>query len=129
MLGNPNKICSYVVRVDSGAAPNPFWGCCTLAICTPNHQRADLHKGDWIVGTTPKDFGSKFLYLMELEEKPLSLDQYFVDPRFEQKKPQLKPEDDQRERVCGDNFYRLVNGSLEHTGAASPICSRLEARR
>jgi hypothetical protein len=32
------KLRSYIVRVDTGLAPNPFWGFCTLALCTPNHQ-------------------------------------------------------------------------------------------
>jgi Nucleotide modification associated domain 2 len=32
------KVYSYVVRCDTGFAPNPFWGYCTLAACTPNHM-------------------------------------------------------------------------------------------
>lgn len=40
---------SYTVRVDDGAAPNPFGGMCTLAICKPSIRRA-ASRGDWVVG-------------------------------------------------------------------------------
>ena len=41
---------SYVLRYDDGAAPNPFWGTCTLAICKPAIRRK-ANLGDWVVGT------------------------------------------------------------------------------
>ena len=41
---------SYVVRTDSGAAPNPFGGVCSLVICKPD-IREHAEVGDWIVGT------------------------------------------------------------------------------
>lgn len=31
---------SYCIPYDDGAAPNPFWGLCTLAICKPRIRRA-----------------------------------------------------------------------------------------
>lgn len=44
------RIYSYVLRYDDGAAPNPFWGACTLVICKPAIRRkADV--GDWVIGT------------------------------------------------------------------------------
>ena len=47
------KLYSYCLKHDRGAAPNPFWGVCTLVICKPVIRRtADV--GDWVVG-----FGSK----------------------------------------------------------------------
>jgi hypothetical protein len=44
---------SYCVRYDTGAAPNPYWGVCTLVICKPAIRRA-ARLGDWIVGLGPK---------------------------------------------------------------------------
>ena len=44
------KICLYTVKVDTGFAPNPFYGYCTLTACTPNHMNAKLDKGDYIAG-------------------------------------------------------------------------------
>ncbi len=44
------KYCFYRMRHDTGFAPNPYHGYCTLAACTPNHMRAKLEPGDIIVG-------------------------------------------------------------------------------
>lgn len=95
------KLCSYVVREDTGLAPNPFWGVCTLAVCTPNHQGTRLTPGNWIAGFLTKSRGHKFLYAMEVSEI-LDLDDYFTDERFAAKKPDLRGSWQQR---CGDNFY------------------------
>lgn len=43
------KLYTYCLRWDDGAAPNPFWGICTLAICKPAIRRT-ARKGDWVVG-------------------------------------------------------------------------------
>ena len=53
------KIYSYVLRIDDGAAPNPFGGLCTLTICKPVIRRT-AQIGDWIIGTGSKNvkFGS-----------------------------------------------------------------------
>ena len=95
------KLCSYIVREDTGLAPNPFWGACTLAVCTPNHQGSRLHVGDWIAGFLTKRRGYRFLYAMEISEI-LGLDEYYRDPRFSAKKPDLRGNWKAR---CGDNFY------------------------
>jgi len=95
------KLCTYVVREDSGLAPNPFWGFCTLAVCTPNHQGTRLAPGDWIAGVLSKARGHRLLYTMQVSEV-LDLDAYFRDQRFAEKKPDLRG--NWRER-CGDNFY------------------------
>jgi len=39
---------SYVVRYDSGFAPNPFGGYCTLATCKPEIRKT-AQLGDWLV--------------------------------------------------------------------------------
>jgi hypothetical protein len=95
------RLCTYIVTEDTGLAPNPFWGWCTLAVCTPNHQNDDLHEGDWIAGFLGAKRKHSFLYAMEIIEV-LRMDKYYIDPRFEKKKPNLRG--DWKER-CGDNFY------------------------
>lgn len=97
------RIYSYVVRTDRGLAPNPFWGFCTLAVCTPNHQGVLARQGDWIVGVTGASRGHKLLYAMQLTEDRLHFDAYFNDGRFQQKKPVMSGNWRQR---CGDNMYR-----------------------
>ena len=96
------RLCTYIVKKDSGLAPNPYWGWCTLAVCTPNHQPARLEEGDWIAGFLNKRRGRKFLYAMELCEDPLNMDDYFHRADFQVKKPDLSGDWMQR---CGDNFY------------------------
>jgi len=41
---------TYCIPYDDGAAPNPYWGICTLVICKPVIRRT-AEVGDWIVGT------------------------------------------------------------------------------
>ena len=99
----PRRLFTYIVRHDTGLAPNPYWGACTLAVCTPNHQGSRITPGDWIAGFLPKDRAHRFLYAMEVDEI-LSLDEYFRDPRYSAKKPNLRGSWKER---CGDNFYSL----------------------
>jgi hypothetical protein len=87
------RIFSYILAADDGAAPNPFWGYCTLAICKPVIRRV-AQKDDWVVGIGPagKPIHGKLIYAMKVE-KPLPLDQYFRDPRFRKKKPAMASRD------------------------------------
>ena len=95
------RLCTYIVQEDTGLAPNPYWGYCTLAVCTPNHQGTRLKTGDYIMGFLNKARGYRLVYSMEISEI-LNLDDYYRDARFEQKKPNLRG--DWKDR-CGDNFY------------------------
>lgn len=97
------KLCTYVIMKDTGLAPNPYFGWCTLAVCTPNHQGARLSSGDWIAGFLSKKRDNRLLYLMRVDER-LHLNDYFRDPRFAAKKPDLRGDWKAR---CGDNFYSL----------------------
>ncbi len=95
---------SYVVRYDSGFAPNPFYGFCTLATCKPK-IRATAQVGDWIVGSGSGDRSvqrSGFLvYAMRVTET-LTFDEYALDARFFKKIPYRRGS---RKQSCGDNIY------------------------
>jgi hypothetical protein len=59
---------SYCLRYDTGAAPNPFWGVCTLVICKPAIRRT-AKEGDWVVGLGPGasplgDISDRVVYAM-----------------------------------------------------------------
>jgi len=96
------KLYSYVVRHDTGFAPNPFWGYCTLATCKPG-IRQSAQAGDWVVGTgSVRTVGSGMLvYAIQVAEV-LPLECYFSDSRFEAKKPIVGGTPRQ---CCGDNMY------------------------
>lgn len=92
---------SYVVKHDTGFAPNPFHGYCTLACCKPVIRRT-AQKGDWVVGLTPKEYGNRIVYLMRVDEEPISYAEYWHDKRFKAKRPRYN---DGIVSKCGDNIY------------------------
>jgi len=100
---------SYVVAYDSGFAPNPFFGFCTLATCKPK-IRNTAKIGDWVLGSGSADKnkkqGGRLVYAMRVSEV-LTFDQYFEDIRFQSKKPLLNGS---RKQARGDNVYQRVNG-------------------
>lgn len=100
----PIALHSYVVRYDSGFAPNPFYGYCTLATCKPR-IRAGAKVGDWIVGSGSKSAAAsqegRLVYAMRVNEA-LTWDQYSADPRFRSKQPFRRGS---RKQTCGDNIY------------------------
>lgn len=110
------KYLFYRMTHDSGFAPNPFWGYLTLAACTPNHLKADLRVGDFIIGIESIGLAKErkranlnphieqsLIYIAKVDEV-LTLDQYFRDSRFEKKK--FKKSRDYKERR-GDNVYYI----------------------
>jgi hypothetical protein len=104
------RIHSYVVRYDSGFAPNPFYGYCTLATCKPS-IRKNASIGDWVVGSGSNDQsirrGGHLVYAMRVTEA-VTFDEYSRNQRFESKKPYRNGS---RKQSCGDNVYfRAANG-------------------
>jgi hypothetical protein len=97
------RIFAYVLRVDSGFAPNPFHGWCTLACCKPAIRRK-ARPGDWILGITPRSQGNRIAYAMRVAES-LSFAQYWSDPRFQAKRPRRRTGASVVEK-CGDNCYQ-----------------------
>ncbi len=98
------RLHSYVVRYDSGFAPNPFYGYCTLATCKPD-IRDSAKPGDWVVGSgsaaRPVRRGGYLVHAMRVTEI-LSFQEYDADPRFAPKKPYRSGS---RKQSCGDNIY------------------------
>ncbi|HTU10160.1 MAG TPA: hypothetical protein VMG08_04605 [Allosphingosinicella sp.] len=98
------KLFSYVVRYDSGFAPNPFYGFCTLATCKPD-IRAAAQEGDWVVGTGSADQrinrGARLVHAMRVAETP-DRRTFWADDRFFRKRPMRRGS---RKQSCGDNIY------------------------
>jgi len=101
------KIYSYVIVTDSGFAPNPYWGYCTLATCKPIIRQC-AQAGDWVIATGSKSGvgNGKLVYAMRVGEV-LLLERYYADPMFDIKKP-IAGDEFQR---CGDNIYFRRNGA------------------
>lgn len=98
------KLHSYIVRYDSGFAPNPFYQYCTLATCKPRIRMA-VEINDWVVGSGSNDRavrrGGYLVYAMRVTEI-LDFRAYNKDPRFQSKKPYRRGS---RKQSCGDNIY------------------------
>ncbi|HEY5747229.1 MAG TPA: hypothetical protein VIU12_14200 [Chryseolinea sp.] len=111
------KLYSYCIPIDDGAAPNPYWGVCTLTICKPVIRRV-AEKGDWIIGVGSKNvggknFSDKLVYAMKVTDK-MSLRKYdkYCKSILPNKIPDINNED-YRRRV-GDCIYDYTDG-YDHT--------------
>jgi hypothetical protein len=100
------RLFSYVVARDYGFAPNPFFGVCTLATCKPGIRGAAA-LGDWVVGTgtSTRRRAGYLVFVMKVEEA-MSFDEYWADPRFVQKRPNLHGS---KKQAFGDNIYHRAD--------------------
>jgi hypothetical protein len=105
--GGAVRIYVYVLRVDSGFAPNPFHGWCTLACCKPAIRRS-ARPGSWVVGITPRDLGNCVAYAMKVDEA-LTFEEYWSDRRFFVMRPRWA-RDTPLVTKCGDNCYEPLGG-------------------
>ena len=103
------KLYSYVVARDFGFAPNPFYQFCTLGTCKPKIRR-HAEVGDWVVGTGSKTCSREghLVFVMQVTEI-MSFNGYWLDPRFNQKKPNLRGS---KKQAFGDNIYHRGSGDL-----------------
>lgn len=107
---------SYIVKHDTGFAPNPFYGYCTLACCKPDIRRT-AHLEDWVVGLTPKAIGNRIVYFMKVDEI-LGFAEYWRDKRFKMKVPEYGSD---VKKKCGDNIYEPLpdGGYRQHQSTHS----------
>ena len=109
------RLFTYTIPIDDGAAPNPFRGMCSLAICKPGIRRVAA-KGDWIAGLGAKhsqsgDLSNRLVYAMRVEEV-VSLEDY--DRQARERWPDRIPNvqsPDLSERL-GDCIYDYSGGRV-----------------
>jgi len=108
------RLYSYKQTHDTGFAPNPFHGVCTLATCKPGIRRSK-RVGDWIAGFTSKELNGdrvgheRLIFLMRVAEK-LPFEVYNTDPRFAAKIPARGSE--RSVETVGDNIYGKRDGDI-----------------
>lgn len=96
---------SYCIPYDDGAAPNPFWGTCTLAICKPVIRRT-AHLGDWVVGTgsVNTNTAGRVVYAMEVTATRSMADyDAWTQRQLQRKVPDWSSRDHRRR--LGDSIY------------------------
>jgi hypothetical protein len=125
MTSSEPRLFTYTIPIDDGAAPNPFRGMCSLAICKPGIRRT-AKKGEWVAGlgskTAPSgDLSQRLVYAMLVDEV-LSLEDY--DKRAPTDWPHRIPNAgsaDLSERL-GDCIYDFSNGTpVQRPGVHGPI--------
>ena len=94
-----SRVFSYIVAHDAGFAPNPFYGCCTLACCKPRIRKT-AQPGDLIVGLSRRS--ESIVYIMRVAEK-LDFASYWSTRRYRRKRPDWSSKS--RRRRSGDNIY------------------------
>ena len=111
------RLFTYTIPIDDGAAPNPFHGMCTLAICKPRIRSA-AKKGDWVAGLGSKntqggrDLSGKLVYAMRVDDV-MTLAEY--DRRASQEWPHRIPNLESRDLAdrLGDCIYDYEAGEHE----------------
>jgi len=112
------RLFSYCIPIDDGAAPNPYWGKCTLVICKPR-IRSVARKGDWVVVLGGKnvnvtDYSGKVVYAMKIT-KMMTMSEYdeYCRNYLPNKIPDLN-DHDYRRKVgdCIYNFRSNLAGDL-----------------
>ena len=95
------RLFSYRIVHDSGAAPNPFWGRCTLAICKPAIRRAAV-PGDWVLATgslhsSVGDLSHSVVYAMRVDDR-MSMEDYdrYTGEALPEKIPDFRSRDFRR---------------------------------
>ena len=91
------RLYSYVVTHDTGFAPNPFHGYCTLACCKPVIRRT-AREDDWVVGLTSRS--ERIVYAMRVG-KTIDFKEYWS--LFEEKRSNWTRGDTKAKN--GDNIY------------------------
>ena len=105
-----HSLFTYCIPVDDGAASNPFWGVCTLAICKPK-IRLKAEVGDWVVGTGSRnapppvrDCSGCVVYAMRVTRKMTMCEYDYYTRRSLPEKIPIWDSPDVRRRV-GDSIY------------------------
>lgn len=95
-----------------GFAPNPFGPYCTLACCKPRIRKY-ANVGEYVIGTgsAKRNMQGRLIFWMKISEIT-DFDHYWIDPRFQHKKPYMRGSRRQR---FGDNVYHRKPGSRVFT--------------
>lgn len=100
------KLSAYIVKFDTGFAPNPFGAYCTLACCKPTIRR-NAEQGDIIIGTGSVRLptAGRLVFAMKVEDV-VDYGAYWNGSKFAARKPSSETAITR----CGDNISHCENG-------------------
>ena len=113
------NIYTYIVPVDDGAAPNPYGGVCTLAICKPNLRKI-AKQGDWLVGLDSK---LQLIYTMKITSV-MTMKEY--DSYTKENLPIKIPNKTSKniEEQMGDSVYDFSNDEIKLRPSVHSRCTK-----
>jgi hypothetical protein len=113
------KIYVYIVPVDDGAAPNPYGGVCTLAICKPNLRKI-AKQGDWIIGLNSE---FKLIYTMKITTV-ITMKEYdsYTKENLAIKIPNKTSKN--IEEQMGDSVYDFSNDEIKLRPSVHSCCTK-----
>src|SRR5262245_17878769 len=116
------RLFTYTIRIDDGAAPNPFRGMCSLAICKPTIRRvAEPGAGLGSQVAPSGNLAGRLVYAMRVEET-LSLADYdrYAPSRWPDRLPNVDSAD-LADRL-GDCIYDFSSGKpIQRRGVHGPL--------
>lgn len=115
------RLFSYVVVHDTGYAPNPYGGLCTLVHCKRKGRSGRRNivelaeEGDWIVGTGGQSKRSSgngtIVYIMRVDEKTPFRD-YLRHPRFRGRSDQVDRGDGNQYALISKTFFYFGRNAI-----------------
>lgn len=99
------RLFTYCIPVDHGAAPNPYWGVCTLNICKPVIRRV-AGVGDWVVGTGSArlNYSNHVVYAMKVTQK-MKMEDYDLWVKKNLPEKEVAWRNKNTKRRLGDSIY------------------------
>ena len=122
------RLFTYRLKHDTGFAPNPFHGVCTMATCKAGMRRTKRVR-DWIAGFTSVSLNGdavgqeRLVFLMEVSQK-LGLDEYYRSPEFAAKIPRWHAL--RCVERTGDTIYYLEDGRMKQVANPSHGLENME---
>jgi hypothetical protein len=127
---------SYVVDHDTGFAPNPLGGYCTLVHCKfqkSTSKRPNIvelaEKGDWILGTGGKKSAgnNRIIYLMRVDEI-LPFRSYLSDKRFIGRDGRKNRHRGNKFALVSEKFYYFGKNALDISKLPGVLQGNLEKK-
>lgn len=131
------KLYSYVVDHDTGFAPNPFGGICTLVCCKFSHNGKQRNivelacEGDWVVGLggknekTSSGYGT-IIYAMRVTKKMPLVDYCKIPPYRRRKDAEPAPKQVWRQALISSDFHYFGQKAV---AIPESLFSELKVRR
>jgi hypothetical protein len=119
------RVWSYVITTDRGSAPNFERPAVTLTVCKPRIRRS-AHVGDLVMAFNGKRLSNNpdSLRWAGVVSEVIPLEDYWTDPRFRGKRPDLSAVPDNIYRLKGGTWHQVPNTTHDEGSIATDLSGR-----